>query len=214
MDGLIFMWPMMAQRTLWVNKGDGTFEENGLMAGAAYSADGVARAGMGVAAGDIDNDEGEDVLVTNLAKEGSTLYLNNGLGTFEDALLPFNLSRPAFHPQGSGWAGLTTTTTVIWICLPPAARVMLLPSLRGTVYPYREKNQLFHNEGEKKAFREVSPTAGPAFQLSERAARAAFGDIDNDGDVDILSTNNNGPARLLLNENTNRFNWLELSWKL
>src|SRR5262249_30314794 len=83
-----------AANLLWVNKGDGTFEEAGLMAGASYGADGVARAGMGVTAGDFDNDGAEDILVTNLRREGSTLYHNNGRGEFYDATQEFDLAQP------------------------------------------------------------------------------------------------------------------------
>jgi hypothetical protein len=77
--------------------------------------------------------------------------------------------------------------------------VNIVEALRGQPNPFRQRNQLFHNDGSGR-FREVTSTAGPAFELLEVSRGAAFGDIDNDGDADILVTNNNGPARLLLNE--------------
>ena len=87
--------------------------------------------------------------------------------------------------------------------------VTIVESLRGTPYPYRQRNLLLHNEG--AGFRETSGQAGPPFQLSEVGRGAAFGDIDNDGRIDIVVTNNNGPVQLLLNESTPRGHWLEVS---
>jgi len=87
-----------------------------------------------------------------------------------------------------------------------------IESLRGTPYPFGQPNQLFHNEGTGKKFREMTQTAGPAFVLSEVSRGAAFGDIDNDGAVDIVVANNNGPLRLFLNQNRslNHNHWLLL----
>ncbi len=191
-----------AANLLWINKGDGRFEENGLLSGAAFSADGVARAGMGVTAGDFDNDGDEDILVTNLTKEGSTLYRNNGKGQFDDATIEFNLAQGSFLSTGfgTGWFDYDNDG---WLDLFAAnGAVTLIPSLRGDPYPFRQRNQLFHNEGPsgKLIFREMTNEVGPALQLSEVSRAAAFGDIDNDGDLDILVTNNNGPVRLLLNQ--------------
>ena len=93
-----------AANLLWINQDNGKFEEAGLLAGAAYSMDGVPRAGMGVAADDFDNDGDEDLLVTNLTKEGSTLYRNNGKGLFTDASLEFNLAQSSRMFTGFGIA--------------------------------------------------------------------------------------------------------------
>ncbi|MGH9855798.1 MAG: FG-GAP repeat domain-containing protein, partial [Blastocatellia bacterium] len=196
-DGLIDIYVANdgAANLLWINKGDGKFEENGLMAGAAYSADGVARAGMGVTAGDFDNDGDEDLLVTNLTKEGSTLYRNQssqgGKGQFDDATIEFNLAQPSFLSTGFGVAWFDYDNDG-WLDLCAAnGGVTLLPTLRGQPYPFHQRNQLFHNEG-GRSFREMTNSAGPALQLSEVSRAAVFGDIDNDGDVDVLVTNNNG----------------------
>jgi hypothetical protein len=197
-----------AANLLWVNKGDGTFEEAGLMAGAAYGADGVARAGMGVTAGDFDNDGAEDILVTNLTREGSTLYRNNGRGEFHDATQEFDLTRPSFLSTGFG-VGWFDYDNDGWLDIFSAnGSVTLMPSLRGAAYPFHQRNQIFHNEGLGKRFRETSAEAGAALQLSEVSRGAAFGDIDNDGDIDVIVSNNNGPARLLLNEAGSRSHWL------
>jgi hypothetical protein len=214
-DGLVDIYVANdgAANLLWINKGDGKLEESGLMAGAAYSADGVARAGMGVTAGDFDNDGDEDLLVTNLTKEGSTLYRNQssqgGKGQFDDATIEFNLAQPSFLSTGFGVAWFDYDNDG-WLDLFAAnGAVTLLPSLRGQAYPFHQRNQLFHNEG-GRAFREVANSAGPALQLSEVSRAAVFGDIDNDGDTDILVTNNNGVTRLLLNQAASRSRWLQV----
>ncbi|MGH9768605.1 MAG: CRTAC1 family protein [Blastocatellia bacterium] len=220
-DGLVDIYVANdgAANLLWINKGDGKFQEDGLMSGAAYSADGVARAGMGVTAGDFDNDGDEDLLVTNLTKEGSTLYRNNGKGQFDDATIEFNLAQASFLSTGFGVAWFDYDNDG-WLDLFAAnGAVTLLPALRGQPYPFHQRNQLFHNESaaatgrdraSQRVFREVTNSAGPALQLSEVSRAAAFGDIDNDGDVDILVTNNNGPARLFLNQAAARSHWLQV----
>ena len=84
----------------------------------------------------------------------------------------------------------------------------MVETLRGTPYPFNQRNLLLHNEGAE--FRETSTEAGPPFQLSEVGRGAAFGDIDNDGRIDIVVSNNNGPARLLLNQTAPVGHWLEV----
>jgi hypothetical protein len=210
-DGLVDIYVANdgAANLLWINKGNGKFEEEGLLSGAAYSMEGVPRAGMGVTAGDFDNDGDDDLLVTNLTKEGSTLYRNNGKGLFSDASLEFNLSQPSFMSTGFGVAWFDYDNDG-WLDLFAAnGAVTLMPTLRGQAYPFHQRNQLFHNEA-GKGFKEISAATTPALQLSEVSRAAAFGDVDNDGDIDIVLSNNNGPARLLLNENRSRQHWLQI----
>jgi hypothetical protein len=195
-----------AANLLWLNQKNGKFEESGLLSGAAYGVDGMARAGMGITAGDFDNDGDEDVLITNLTREGSTLYRNNGRGSFHDATAEFELARPSFLSTGFG-VGWFDYDNDGWLDLFAAnGAVTLVAALRGTPYPFHQRNQLFHNTG--ASFREVNAQAGAALQLSEVSRGAAFGDVDNDGDIDLLVSNNNGPARLLLNETRARRHWL------
>lgn len=219
-DGLVDIYVANdgAANLLWLgvqNSGrGGKFEEGGLMAGAAYAADGAPRAGMGVTAGDIDNDGDDDLLVTNLTKQGSTLFRNNGKGLFDDTTVDFNLAQPSFMSTGFGVAWFDYDNDG-WLDLFAAnGAVTLMPSLRGQAYPFHQRNQLFHNEAgrqpSQRTFREISAEAGAAFQLSEVSRAAAFGDIDNDGDVDVLVANNNGLARLMLNQNATKQHWLQV----
>ena len=82
-------------------------------------------------------------------------------------------------------------------------------ALRGTPFPLQERNQLIRNDGGRR-YRDVSAESGPAMELFEVSRGAAFGDIDNDGDIDIVVSNCNGPTRLMLNEVGNRRNWLSV----
>jgi hypothetical protein len=83
-------------------------------------------------------------------------------------------------------------------------------ALRGSPYPYQQKNQLFRNDGAGKPLANMSAAAGPEFEQLQVGRGAAFGDIDNDGDLDILVSNNNGPVRLLLNEGGVKNHWLQV----
>jgi hypothetical protein len=197
-----------APNLLWLNNGNGTFRESALLSGAAYSADGVARAGMGVTAGDFDGSGHESLLVTNLNREGATLYRNSGRGEFTDSTMEFRLYQPTYPYTGFG---------VQWFDYDNDGRpdlfiangaVTMLEALRGAAYPFNQRNLLLHNDGAR--FRDAGSAAGPAFQLSEVGRGAAFGDIDNDGGIDIVVSNNNGPARLLLNQTSPRGRWLEV----
>ncbi len=198
-----------AANLLWINKGDGTFEERGLMSGAAYSADGIARAGMGVTAEDFDGDGDIDLLVTNLAREGSTLFRNDGKGNFYDASLEFGVHQPSFPFTGFGVAWFDYDHDGRLDLFAANGAVTIMESQRGTPYPFLQRNQLFHHEGGGK-LRDVTAEAGPALQPLGVHRAAVFGDIDNDGDLDILVTQNNGPARLLLNQAGSPRPWLEV----
>jgi hypothetical protein len=193
---------------LWLNNGNGTFREGALLTGAAYSEDGVARAGMGVAAGDFDNTGNESILVTNLAREGATLFRNKSHGEFTDATKEFGLYQPTFPYTGFGVQWLDYDNDGRPDLFIANGAVTIVENLRGRPYPFHQRNLLLHNEGAR--FRETSGEAGPAFQLSEVGRGVAFGDINNDGRVDIVVSNNNGPVRLLLNETTPAGHWLEI----
>jgi hypothetical protein len=209
-----------AANLLWLNNGNGTFRETALLSGAAYSADGVARAGMGVTAGDFDGSGNESVFVTNLTREGATLYRNNNNNRardtfgnnrnsdFSDATAQFGLYQPTFPFTGFGVAWFDYDNDGRPDLFIANGGVTSMESLRGEPYPFHQRNLLLHNEASR--FRDVSGEAGPPFALSEVGRGAAFGDVDNDGRIDIVVSNNNGPLRLLLNETQPRGHWLEV----
>lgn len=193
-----------AANHLWLNQRNGTFEEGGLLAGAAYAADGMARAGMGIAAEDFDRDGDIDLLVTNLTRQGSTLYRNlseGGDALFEDATIDLRLTQPTFLSTGFGVSWLDYDLDG-WLDLFMAnGAVTLLPALRGEAYPFHQRNQLFRQtrQGGPAFFQEVSAAAGSALALSEVSRGTAIGDLDNDGAPDLVVSNNNGPVRVLRN---------------
>jgi hypothetical protein len=195
---------------LWINRKNGTFKNEALLAGAAVNRDGKAEAGMGVDAGDFDSNETEDIFVTHLMDETNTLFVNLGKALFEDRTREAGLGMPGHRFTGFGTLFFDYDNDGWLDLLVANGAVQLLPELmrRGDPYPLGQPNQLFHNTG--STFVEVSRQAGEAFQLLEVSRGAAFGDVDNDGDIDALITNNNGPARLLLNQVGSRNHWLGL----
>jgi hypothetical protein len=194
---------------LWINGGDGTFEEQALMAGTAYNGEGVAEAGMGVTAADFDDDGDEDLFLTHLANETNTLYLNEGDGNFHDATNAFGLALPSLPYTGFGtkWFDFDNDGRLDLFVINGA--VTIEESLRGNPYPFHQRNQLFWNDGQGK-YKDVSSSGGPAFRNSKVSRGAALGDIDNDGDLDILVLNNNGLVELLINSCDSKAHWLEL----
>jgi hypothetical protein len=195
---------------LWINQRNGTFKETSLLSGTAYNAEGAPQAGMGVAAGDFDNDGDEDIMKTNLTKEGCNLYVNDGRGNFYDASAEVGLLLPTFPYTGFGTEWFDYDNDGRLDLFIANGAVNRIESLRGSAYPFNQPNQLFHNEDDGKRFREMTGVAGPAFARPEVSRGAAFGDINNDGAIDIVVANNNGPARVLLNETTSvsRNHWL------
>ncbi|MCP4202743.1 MAG: CRTAC1 family protein [bacterium] len=196
---------------LWLNQGDGTFRNEALMAGAAVNAQGQAEASMGVDAGDFDRDGDEDLIMVHINQETNTIYENLGGGAFEDRSFATKIGAASWEYTGFG-TGFLDYDHDGWLDLFVAnGAVQAIRDLlaAGDPYALRQKNQLFHNRS-GVAFAEVSDQAGEAFALSEVSRGAAFGDIDNDGDVDIVVHNNSGPLRLLINEVGHRRPWLGL----
>jgi hypothetical protein len=196
---------------LWINQKDGTFKNEALLAGVAVNRDGKTEAGMGVDAGDFDGNGTADIFVTHLMEETNTLFTNLGKSLFEDRTRECGLGMPGRRFTGFGTLFFDYDNDSWLDLLVVNGAVQLLPELmrKGDSYPLGQPNQLFHNTG-KGTFTEVLEQAGPSFQLLDVSRGAAFGDIDNDGDTDVVVTNNNGPARLLLNQVGNRNHWLGL----
>jgi hypothetical protein len=196
---------------LWTNQKNGTFVNDALLAGCAVNRNGQAEAGMGVDAGDFDGNGTDDIFITHLMDETNTLYLNLGQGLFEDRTREAGLGMPGrrytgfgtffFDYDNDGWLDLFVAN----------GAVQLLPELMRQKHPFPlgQANQIFRNTG-KGSFVEIVDELGPEFSLLEVSRGAAFGDVDNDGDTDFLVTNNNGPARLFLNQVGNRNHWLGL----
>jgi enediyne biosynthesis protein E4 len=196
-----------AANCLWLNQGNGTFREAALDMGVAYNMDGLAKAGMGVALEDVENDGGQVLLVTNLAREGATVFRGDARGQFEDATADFGLLQPTFGYTGFG-AGWFDYDNDGWLDLLIANGGVTVGSGRTGGSRYAQRSQLFHNEGRRKPFRETSQTAGPAFQVPRVSRGVAFGDIDNDGAIDVVVNNNDAPVQLLRNQAGRGNHWL------
>jgi enediyne biosynthesis protein E4 len=202
---------------LWINQHDGTFEDRGLLSGTALSALGRPEGSMGIALGDVDNDGDEDLFVTNIVGESHVLYLNDGHANFDDARTRSGVGAPTASMTGFGTDWLDYDNDGRLDLFIANGAINIVEGQRGQPNPYRQQNQLLHNEGGGRLV-DVSASAGPAFSKLDVARGAAFGDLDNDGDIDVVVTNNNGAARVLLNQqnqpsqrNAPAAHWLEVA---
>jgi hypothetical protein len=198
------------ENLLWLNRGNGIFEDGALLAGVALPVTAKAEASMGVDAGDVDNDGDEDLLVTELGGEGSNLFVNDGSGLFEDKSAPSGVGPASLPLTGFGAAWVDVDQDGLLDVLSVNGTVQVIENLRqaGDRFPLHQRKQLLRNLGNGR-FEDVTSRAGSAFATSEVGRGAAFGDIDNDGDVDVVVGNNSGPARLLLNQSAAK-HWIGL----
>jgi hypothetical protein len=181
------------------NNGDGTFKEMGFTAGTAVNENGSEQGSMGVTAGDYDHDGRLDIFITNFADEYNTLYHNDGPNSFTDVSYAAKLAALSlpyvgwgtkfFDYDNDGWVDLLV--------------------VNGHVYPqlpnYRQP-RLFHRNNRDGTFTEISAQFGSIFTELHASRGVAFGDIDNDGDIDILIADLDGPPQLLRNDNGNANN--------
>jgi hypothetical protein len=193
---------------LWINeRGSGVFQDEALLSGLALSRTGQPQGSMGVDAADVDGDGDEDLFVTNLDNEGNTLYLNVGRGLFEDRTVEFGLFKLGFTGFGTRFIDYDNDGWLDLVVVNGAVRHLSSQVQHGDPYPLKQRSQLFRNDRGRR-FQDVSDTAGPAFAELQVARGAATGDLDNDGDTDIVVFNNSGPVRVLLNDVGSRRHWL------
>lgn len=194
---------------LWLNQRDGTLRDVAFRSGVAVSGSGVPEASMGIDAGDIDNDGDEELFVTNWASQMHVLYVNLGGGLFEDRRAAAGLGAQTVSKTGfgtaffdfdnDGWLDLLTVNGGVAIVEAQARG--------GDRFPYRMTNQLFRNTGSGR-FEEVTARAGAVFSVPHVGRGAAFGDVDNDGDTDVVVGNDAGPVQLLVNTVGQRNRWI------
>ncbi|MEM7356474.1 MAG: CRTAC1 family protein, partial [Acidobacteriota bacterium] len=197
---------------MWLQTAGGRFVDEALLAGTAVNGAGKAEASMGVDAGDFDGDGDDDLFMTHLVAETNTLFLNDGSGMFEDASIESGLGVHSWgHTSwGTAWFDYDNDGWLELMTANGAVKIIEELANAGDPFPFHEKNQLFHNLGGKTGFEDISATAGKVFELSEVSRAIAIGDLDNDGDTDVLLVNNNGPARILVNNIGQDRHWVGL----
>ncbi|MGH6691978.1 MAG: CRTAC1 family protein, partial [Gammaproteobacteria bacterium] len=184
---------------LFHNDGQGRFSEVALRSGVAMASDGRARAGMGTDFGDVDGDGDLDLFVTNHELETHTLYRNLGKGLFSEATSEAGLSTPTLPYVGFGTALVDHDNDGDLDIGIVNGHVVNVPTLVRPGATLEQRKLLFVNDGRGR-MREITRQAGPGF-AAERVGRTfVAGDVDNDGDLDFLVTNNGGDAELLRNE--------------
>ena len=191
---------------LYHNNADGTFSDMAVRSGAAYDPLGNAQAGMGLAVADFDRDGQLDLLKTHFADDIPALYRNLGGGLFEDVAVSAGLGVENRHVEwgagmpdldNDGWPDLFYVT----------GRRLPGDRERDAAVPHRGPRVVFRNQGGVR-FLQVTDASGPAPRTSRSSRGAAFGDFDNDGDVDLLVMNMNEPPSLLRNDYSGKNAWL------
>jgi enediyne biosynthesis protein E4 len=193
---------------LFRNQHDGTFREEALERGVALSEDGVEQAGMGVAVGDYDLDGNLDIFKTHFADDTNVLYRNDGKGYFDDFTIRAGIGvETRFVGWGAGIVdldndGLPDVFLVTGSVYPEVER--MLPA-----YPFRTPRLVFRNLGDGR-FEELIDEAGSGVSSAHTSRGCAFGDFDNDGDMDVLVMNMNEPPSLLRNDVSGGGHWLKV----
>jgi hypothetical protein len=190
---------------LWLNQGDGTFVDEALLRGCALDEHGATKAGMGVASADLNDDGNLDLLVVNLVNQSDSFFRNEG-GYFADRTAVAGLgtgSRP-FTRFGTGLVDFNNDG---YLDLYQACGMVQLSAEPPTGDPFAEGNLLFKG-GPGGRFEEVSPQAGVAENLVFTSRGAAFGDLDNDGGIDVVVSNRDARTQLFHNVVDDRGNWI------
>jgi hypothetical protein len=194
---------------LWINQGDGSFLDRAELAGCAVGAEGLPQGSMGVDAGDHDGDGLDDLLVTNIDDETNTLYRAAGPGSFEDATFASGLGAPSRGFTGFGTAWIDVENDGALDLLIANGAVRLRAAAGAARSPYAQRAQLFRNQGDGR-FVDLSRSAAAVFATPMVGRGAAFGDLDDDGDLDAVVTNNGDRPWVLINRAGQRSRWLGL----
>jgi len=192
---------------LFINDGLGHFTEKALFTGVGFNENGRAEAGMGVDFGDVNRDGWLDLFVTNFSGETNTLYLNEKNGFLIDATSRTGLGHPSINLLGFGTKFVDLDLDG-WLDIFIAnGHVIDNIKLFNRDYTHAQKKQIFINQG-NETFLDQTISIGGDLLKPAVGRGAAFGDIDNDGDIDIAISNNNGKADLLLNEGKPKGHWI------
>ena len=193
---------------LFVNLGNGTFQEVGIEAGVALSDDGKAEAGMGVDAADYGRDGRLGLFVTHLDLEFNRLYRNRGDGSFEDATFSSKIGAGNFRMSGFGTRFIDYDNDGWRDIFIANGHVLDNIELFHADTTHAEKKTVYRNQ--RGTFQDVTAQLGPDLLIPRVSRAAAFADFDNDGDIDVLVTNNGQAPQLLRNDGGNRNHWLEV----
>ncbi|MDE0423168.1 MAG: CRTAC1 family protein [Gammaproteobacteria bacterium] len=196
----------MNENRLWVNQGGRRFVDNALLAGVAVNGDGNVEASMGIDAEDFDLDCDIDIFVTHLAAQTNTLYANEGDGWFADRTNAHGVAAASipFTGFGTGWFDVDNDGDLDLFVANGAVTAITGQETGPLGLPLRQRNQFWRNDADRYA-----EVLLPAFEREEVSRGTAFADFDNDGDLDLLVTNNRGPARLYRND-TDGGHWIGL----
>ncbi len=188
---------------LYRNNRNGTFTDNGVIAGVAFSEAGTPRAGMGVDAADYDGSGKPGVVIGNFTNENIALYHNDGSGLFTDEAASSGIGKISAQSLTFACFFFDYNLDGLLDIFAANGHVSDDISVVQPTVKYAQPPHLFLNKGKKK-FEEVTAKLGRALNRAIVGRGAAYGDYDNDGDLDLLLTTNNGPARLLRNDNANQ----------